>query len=197
MVLLVSDPAVDVLSSLGNRISIPPFYVAFLLAPLASNASELIAAYNYAAKRTPSSIGASLNLTPICSLKGFWCRSRRGVVVIPVLWRCLSCYVVVLVVQSCCGGVCVVVLISANEFSVLLLGVSLSQLEGAGIMNNTFVLGIFFLVMFMNGTIAWTFTAETLGIVFAEVIVAFIAQKKVCYGLRAPPIGNAPLTRSL
>lgn len=114
VVLLVSDPAVDVLSSIGDRINIPKFYVAFLLAPLASNASELIAAYKYAAKKTPSSIG-----------------------------------------------------------------VSLSQLEGAGIMNNTFCLAIFFLVIFINGDIAWKFSAETIGIVFAEVVVAFVARKKV------------------
>jgi Ca2+/H+ antiporter len=44
MVLLVSDPAVDVLSSIGARTGIPAFYIAFVLAPMASNASELIAA---------------------------------------------------------------------------------------------------------------------------------------------------------
>lgn len=106
VVLVVSDPAVDVLSSLGERTGIPAFYVAFVLAPLASNASELIAAYNYAQKKTPSSIG-----------------------------------------------------------------VSLATLEGAGIMNNTFCLGIFFLIIYINDDIAWTFTAETLGILLVEVSV--------------------------
>ena len=43
---------VDVLSELGHRIHVPPFFVAFVLAPLASNASELIASYNYALKKT-------------------------------------------------------------------------------------------------------------------------------------------------
>lgn len=104
VVLVVSDPAVDVLSSLGARTGIPAFYIAFVLAPMASNASELIAAYNYAQKKTPASIG-----------------------------------------------------------------VSLATLEGAGIMNNTFCLGIFFLIIFINDDIAWTFTAETLGILFVEV----------------------------
>lgn len=60
LVLLFSDPMVDVLSEIANRIGIPPFYVAFVLAPVASNASELIAAYSYALKKTKKSITISL-----------------------------------------------------------------------------------------------------------------------------------------
>ena len=60
-VLLFSDPMVDVLDSLGQRAGVPPFYVAFILAPLASNASELIAAYKYALKKTRYSINISLS----------------------------------------------------------------------------------------------------------------------------------------
>lgn len=52
VVLVVSDPMVDVLSEIGHRTDIPPFYVSFVLAPLASNASELIASYSYALKKT-------------------------------------------------------------------------------------------------------------------------------------------------
>ncbi len=48
------------LVTLGARTGIPAFYIAFVLAPLASNASELIAAYNYAKKKTASSISISL-----------------------------------------------------------------------------------------------------------------------------------------
>lgn len=114
VVLLVSDPAVDVLSSIGNRMGVPGFYVSFFLAPLASNASELIAAYNYARKKTRSSIN-----------------------------------------------------------------ISLSTLEGAGIMNNTFCTGIFFLVIYMNETIAWTFSAETLAIIIVQMVVMLVAQKKI------------------
>merc|ERR1711916_426743 len=51
LVLLFSDPMVDVLSEFGARTHIPAFYISFVLAPLASNASELIAAYNYALKK--------------------------------------------------------------------------------------------------------------------------------------------------
>jgi len=59
IVLLVSDPMVNALSEIGDRTGIPAFYVSFLFAPLASNASELIAAYNYALKRTKKDITVS------------------------------------------------------------------------------------------------------------------------------------------
>lgn len=61
IVLLFSDPMVDVLSELGNRIHLSPFYVAFVLAPLVSNGSELIAAYAYASKKTEASITISFS----------------------------------------------------------------------------------------------------------------------------------------
>lgn len=60
LVLVISDPMVDVLSEIGSRTGIPAFYVSFVLAPLASNACELIAAYNYSMKKTPQSISISL-----------------------------------------------------------------------------------------------------------------------------------------
>merc|ERR1711991_831225 len=52
IVLLVSDPFVDVLNVWGKRLGIPAFYVSFVVAPFASNASELLSAYVYAAKKT-------------------------------------------------------------------------------------------------------------------------------------------------
>eukprot|EP00730_Choanoeca_flexa_P013326 TRINITY_DN5196_c0_g1_i1.p1 TRINITY_DN5196_c0_g1~~TRINITY_DN5196_c0_g1_i1.p1 ORF type:complete len:583 (+),score=148.80 TRINITY_DN5196_c0_g1_i1:29-1777(+) len=61
LVLLFSDPMVDVLDDIGTRTGIKPFYIAFVLAPLASNASELIAAYNYAKKKTHKTMAISLS----------------------------------------------------------------------------------------------------------------------------------------
>eukprot|EP00932_Pfiesteria_piscicida_P021159 SRR837773.796.p3 GENE.SRR837773.796~~SRR837773.796.p3 ORF type:complete len:170 (-),score=68.67 SRR837773.796:65-517(-) len=61
LVLIFSDPTVDVLSEIGNRLEISPFYVSFVLAPVASNATELVAAYNYAKKRTAKSMTTSLS----------------------------------------------------------------------------------------------------------------------------------------
>jgi len=52
LVVIFSDPMVDVFSALGEKMDIPPFYIAFVLGPIASNASELIAAINYARKKT-------------------------------------------------------------------------------------------------------------------------------------------------
>jgi Ca2+/Na+ antiporter len=61
VVLFFSDPMVDVLSEVGTRTGIPAFYVAFIAAPLASNASELIASYNYAQKKTATTISIALS----------------------------------------------------------------------------------------------------------------------------------------
>ena len=60
LVLVFSDPAVDVLNEIGKRTGIPAFYVSFVLAPLASNASELVATYKYGCKKTVSSMTISL-----------------------------------------------------------------------------------------------------------------------------------------
>jgi len=60
LVVLFSDPMTDVLGELGTRTGIKPFYVSFVIAPLASNASELIASYSYALKKTPKSISIAL-----------------------------------------------------------------------------------------------------------------------------------------
>jgi len=61
LVLIFSDPMVDVLGAIGNKTGVPAFYISFVLAPLASNASELVAAYNYAAKKTSATITISLS----------------------------------------------------------------------------------------------------------------------------------------
>jgi len=47
-------------SEIGTRTGIGSFYIAFVLAPLISNASELIATYNYACRKTEKSISISL-----------------------------------------------------------------------------------------------------------------------------------------
>mmetsp|Transcript_83186 Transcript_83186/g.165115 ORF Transcript_83186/g.165115 Transcript_83186/m.165115 type:complete len:557 (+) Transcript_83186:42-1712(+) len=61
LVLIFSDPMVDVLSEWGTRMNISPFYISFLLAPMASNASELLSAYCYAQKRSQKSITTALS----------------------------------------------------------------------------------------------------------------------------------------
>jgi Ca2+/Na+ antiporter len=59
-VLIFADPAVEVMTEIAFRINVNPFYVSFILAPLASNASEVIASFNYAKKKTAKSIQIAL-----------------------------------------------------------------------------------------------------------------------------------------
>lgn len=47
---------VDVMGAVGDRTGVSAFYISFVLAPLASNASELIAAFNYSLKKTSRTI---------------------------------------------------------------------------------------------------------------------------------------------
>jgi hypothetical protein len=76
LVLIFSDPMVDVLSETAKRIGIPSFYVSFILAPLASNASEVIASTYYAQKKTSKSITISLTaLEGAASMNNTFCLS--------------------------------------------------------------------------------------------------------------------------
>ncbi|KAA0148894.1 hypothetical protein FNF29_06368 [Cafeteria roenbergensis] len=56
VVTIFSDPMVDVLTVLGNRIGIQPFYVSFIVTPIVSNASELISSLIFAMRRSKKTI---------------------------------------------------------------------------------------------------------------------------------------------
>mmetsp|Transcript_13097 Transcript_13097/g.18822 ORF Transcript_13097/g.18822 Transcript_13097/m.18822 type:complete len:150 (-) Transcript_13097:4483-4932(-) len=60
LVVFFSDPMVDVMQEIANRLGLSPFYVSFILAPLASNASEVIASLYYASKKTRKTMTVSL-----------------------------------------------------------------------------------------------------------------------------------------
>jgi Ca2+/Na+ antiporter len=60
LVVLFSDPMVDVFQEIAVRLGLKPFYVSFVLAPIASNASEMIASRYYALKKTSKTITVSL-----------------------------------------------------------------------------------------------------------------------------------------
>jgi Ca2+/H+ antiporter len=110
---------VECLGALGDVTHIPPFYISFVLAPLASNGTELLAAYSFALKKTKKSIT-----------------------------------------------------------------VSLSQLEGAAIMNNTFCLAIFLFLIWSGGgsfgpPLEWAYSAEVLAILFVQCMVGAFARKKI------------------
>lgn len=61
MVVVFSDPMVDVMQEIATRAHVSPFYVSFVLAPLASNASEVLASQYYASKKTRKTITVSLS----------------------------------------------------------------------------------------------------------------------------------------
>merc|ERR1711988_1712883 len=61
IVLFFSDPMCDLLGTMGDKAGIPAFYISFLIAPLASNASELVSAMKLAAKKTQGSMKESLS----------------------------------------------------------------------------------------------------------------------------------------
>jgi len=65
LVLVFSDPLVEVFSELGEVCGVSAFYISFVLAPLASNASEILASYYYAKRKTSKTITISL-----CTLMG-------------------------------------------------------------------------------------------------------------------------------
>ena len=51
-----SDPMVDALTELGNRWTISPFYISFVITPIVSNASELLSSLQFSARKTRRSI---------------------------------------------------------------------------------------------------------------------------------------------
>jgi Ca2+/Na+ antiporter len=76
LVAIFSDPMVDVLQEVANRVGLSPFYVSFVLAPLASNASELLSSIYYASKKTRKTIAVSLSaLCGAAALNNTFCLS--------------------------------------------------------------------------------------------------------------------------
>ena len=56
-----ADPMVDAMDDCGYRINVSAFYISFIIAPLASNASEFLAAYKISLKKTPTTITVSFS----------------------------------------------------------------------------------------------------------------------------------------
>ena len=56
--------------------------------------------------------------------------------------------------------------------------ISLSALEGAACMNNTFCLLIFMALIYFRG-LAWQYSAETIVIVVVQIILSFFTKKSV------------------
>ena len=76
LVVMFSDPMVDVMQEIAVRVNMSPFYVSFILAPLASNASEVVSSQYYAAKKTSKTITVSLTaLEGAASMNNTFCLS--------------------------------------------------------------------------------------------------------------------------
>ena len=108
IVLVFSDPMVDVMSEIGSRTGIAPFYVSFLLAPLASNASELLASYYYASKKTRNSITISFTaLEGAASMNNTFCLAIfMGLIYFKgIAWQYSAETIAIVVVQLAVGAV--------------------------------------------------------------------------------------------
>jgi len=110
LILVFSDPMVDVMSNMGSRLSIPPFYIAFALAPLASNASELLASFAYASKKTKKTITVSL-----AALEGAACMNNTFCLAIfmgliyfkQLAWKFSAETVTILLIELCVAALAV------------------------------------------------------------------------------------------
>jgi Ca2+/Na+ antiporter len=74
LVVYFSDPMVDVMQEIANRAHLPAFYVSFVLAPVASNSSEVVASMFYAAKKTRKTMTVSMSalVGAACTNNTFW-----------------------------------------------------------------------------------------------------------------------------
>merc|ERR1712007_164180 len=85
VVLLFTDPMCDMLTCIGHKLGINPFYVSFLVAPLASNASELLAAMRMASKKTKASmVGALSSLEGAAIMNNTFC---LGIFMLLIVWK--------------------------------------------------------------------------------------------------------------
>jgi Ca2+/Na+ antiporter len=108
LILLFSDPMVEVFSNVGKRLAVPPFYIAFVMAPLASNASELIASLLYASKKSRKTITVSLS-----ALEGAACMNNTFCLAIfmgliyfkGLVWKFTAETCAILLVQLLVAGV--------------------------------------------------------------------------------------------
>jgi Ca2+/Na+ antiporter len=152
LVLVFSDPMVDVLGEVGRRIGVSSFYISFILAPLASNASELFAAYQYATKKTRKTITISFS-----TLLG-------AAILNNTVGACGAAFHLL----SCWTRLVFAVRLSYILFTISTLFFSFVQ----------FVLAIFMALIYLKG-LAWNFTAETCSILFVECVMLYYSQKKV------------------
>lgn len=142
---------------LGDRTGISSFYISFVLAPLASNASELIAAFNYSLKKTSRTIVisfAALQVNKRCLFSWAWNRATRSLAYMFMIKPLRTSQTAVRSAKIIC---------TTNKVPPLF-----SAWQGAACMNNTFCLGVFMFLIFFR-SLAWEFSAETVTILLVQV----------------------------
>lgn len=109
LVVLISDPMVDVLGEVAVRINVSKFYVSFVLAPIASNSSELFSSIYYARKKTTKSISISIaTLLGAATMNNTFCLAIfMGIVFARGLaWQYTAETIVIVVTQLIVGYLC-------------------------------------------------------------------------------------------
>lgn len=143
---------VEVLSELGRRTGIPSFYISFVLSPLISNGAEALAAYVYSQKKTTKTITIAL-----ATLLGASIMNASFVLAIFMLLlyaRGALMYKVLLV--------CFLFVYARGRKK---LEEETSKLRST--MSSVY--------LYIYTGLAWTFSAETIAILFVQVMVGLMA----------------------
>ena len=107
LVVLFSDPTIEVIQELSVRLHLNPFYVSFVLIPLASNMSEVMSSQYYATKKTSKSITVSLSsLSGSAAMNNTLCLSIFMALVVfrGIAWNYTAETVAIVVVQWIVGS---------------------------------------------------------------------------------------------
>ena len=136
LVILFSDPMVDVMQEIAVRAGLSPFYVAFVLAPLASNASEVLASQYYAAKKTRKTITVSLSaLEGAASMNNTFCLSifMALIYIRGLAWQYTAETIAIVLVQFIIGAMVQKKAMTARDAIIIIAIFPLSILFVAGL----------------------------------------------------------------
>jgi len=106
LVVLFSDPTVEVITEISNRLNISPFYVSFILVPFASNLTEVISSIYYSSKKTSKSMTVALSsLSGAAAMNNTLCLSLfMGLIVFRgIAWEYTAETIAIVVVQFIVG----------------------------------------------------------------------------------------------
>ena len=106
LVVVFSDPTVDVIQEIAYRLNLSSFYVSFILVPLASNLCEVIASLYYSSKKTSKSMTVALSsLSGAAAMNNTLCLSLfMGLIVFRgIAWEYTAETIAIVVVQFIVG----------------------------------------------------------------------------------------------